>query len=186
MKTLSKKQVNCLAIMAGAAYRQCGEAMGYSSSEEFRHDMVREAAGCAGLREAEARHFSAIHNRLATMLGRPLKTENGSKVEHIAYWLRLIREALARYEFSESYAVSIAMDRLRLALPAPLDSLCLQLGSTGSKQLLFTLTNRGRAKIKAVNEKYDLPPVTEYHSEESMPPTRLSDHFHCKEITPNS
>ncbi len=185
---LTPKQVQSLAIMAGKAYRLCGDAMGYSSADEFRRDIVAAEVGTSGLSTAKMWHFVPLYNKFATLLGQPLKMADGRKGTAVEYWLRLIRESLQRYELAESYAVKLAMDKLGIKLPHPLDSLALQLGGTGCKHLLFTINNRGRAKLKAqpligyIEEGHGSPETYEPHLAESMPPAGLAEHFNCKVI----
>ncbi len=184
MRPLTAKQIKCLAAMCNQAYRKVGEQLGYSSLKEFRAITIGDVTGKDSLKLLTNSDFTPTYNRLSTLLGQPLKDKDGFKGNPIAYFVQLIRESCQRYELSESYAAKIAANKLGLHTPQPLDTSCIELGVQGCKQVLYTINNRGRAKLRSTS--YNYPEEDDYyepHTTASMPPARLADHFNCKNTT---
>lgn len=182
-KPLTRRQKAVLCQMAAKAYAKSAAGLAYPNVGEYRHAVAAEVCGLAGLTEATQQHYVPLYNAFARAAG---LREMADRTPHnqLEREVHLLRQEMQRYEFTEGYVLPIMMDRLRLSMPMPFDSLCLQLGATGVQQVKFTIINRGRQKLRALEAAHDLPPAVEYHTPATMPPDRLAEHFGAELMEP--
>ena len=92
----------------------------------------------------------------AAVLGiRPLADHTPQ--DHLARAIWTLREALRRFELAESYACAILRDRG--AIGPDLDTLCHSAGPQTVRQVTYTITNRGRAKLRKNENLHQMQPV---------------------------
>lgn len=183
-KPLSRKQKSYLSQLCARAYERSGAVLCYATVDEYRHDTCMSVCGIAGLTAATQRHYVPLQNAFARAAGER-EIEDRTPQNRLEREIYLLRQELERHELSEGYAVQIMMNRLRLSMPQPFDTLCLQLGADGVQQVKFTIINRARAKQRKMEAEYDLPPATEPHaSAATMPPGRLAEHFGAELVQP--
>lgn len=176
---LSKKQKGLISKAAAKAYYRSHADLYYDSMDDYRHAVCREVCNLPGVSCATQQHFIPLYNAFARAAGMP-EMENRTPRTQLEREVYLLRKEMDLYEFSEGYVLPIMLARLGQAMPQPFDTLCLQLGAEGVKQVKYTVINRGRRKLRETEERFDLPPVTEFRTPATMPPDRLAEHFGCE------
>lgn len=180
-KFLTKRQKAVLCQLAQRAFVAVSAAGWYGNVADYRHAVVQEVCGVSGLSEARQGHYVPIYNTFARAAGVREMADRTPKNE-LEREVYLLREEMQRFELTESYVVSLMMDRLSLRCPMPFDSLCYQLGAEGVRQVKFTVINRGRQKLREAEEEHDLPQAVEFRTAATMPPERLAEHLGCEEV----
>lgn len=176
-KKLSKKQKAVLCQLAARAFVASGAAGWYANVGEYRHAVAAEECGITGLSEATQQHYVPLYNAFARAAGVREIADRTPKTQ-LEREVYLLREEMQRFELTEGYVLPIMLDRLGLKMPMPFDSLCLQLGAEGVRQVKFTVRKRGLQHKRELEARLELPPATIPHaSAATLPPERLAEYL---------
>lgn len=177
-KTLTKRQVTVLSIMASKAYKRIqSQGCPLPSLAEWRHDEVWAATGVTNsLTKATQEHYVSIYNRLAAYLGEaPIKDRTWTEMDKA---IHLLDDAMQRYEYKCDDLAEIVRDQLHL--PCTGRNVYQVLRNTAAvehvRHLMYTIINRGRADaLKMVTETGQETYEPHAHLR-TMPPGTLADH----------
>lgn len=176
-KFLSRRQKAVLCQLAARAFVASGAGLAYPNVGEYRHAVAAEVCGVTGLSEATQGHYVPLYNAFARAAGVREMADHTPK-NQLEREVHLLREEMQRFELTERYVVELMMDRLSLRCPQPFDSLCVQLGADGVRQVKFTVRNRGLQHKRELEARLELPPATIPHATAAtLPPERLAEHL---------
>ena len=177
---LSKRQMAVICQLAGRAYKVLAPALDPDMSlDDFRRAEVYQAVGKDSLRACDQRDYVRACNHFRHMIGMPPMADCTHRDDH-ARKAWCIQDAAARYELTPAYVAAIVRDKFGIDAPpyASVAELCGYLTPDQLDQLLYTLTARGRRKVRQTSHDLDLPLPTEHHaSPATLPPGGLADHF---------
>ncbi len=187
-KPLSARQKAVLCQLCGRAWNNGGRALGYGDVTEFRHACVFDVTGHNGLTDCDQLDYIPLVNYFHRMLGLPPREDRTPK-DSLARSLWVLRDALARWEFTEGYAAAIMRGRLGPLAEdnMPLTHLAKLLGAEGVLQVTYTIISRGRERTRRIAEAggWDLP-AEPHTSASTLPPGGLAEHFGAHLATPPS
>lgn len=177
-KTLTKRQITVLSIMAGKAYKHI-QSMGcpLPSLTEWRHDEVWAATGSTeSLTKATQQHYVPIYNRLAAYLGEaPIQDRTWSDTDKAIHNLQ---QAMMRFEVSPAYLAEIARDQLHL--PCTGRDVYQVLRNYAAVEhvhnLMYTIINRGRTDARKMAAETGQDTYEPHASLTTMPPGGLAGH----------
>lgn len=177
-KTLTKRQITVLSIMAGKAYKRIqSQGCPLPSMADWRHQEVWYATGeTESLTKATQEHYVPIYNRLAAYLGEaPLKDRTWSEMDTA---LHNLREAMMRYETSPDYLAEIVRDQLHL--PCTGRDVYQVLRNFAAVQhiqhLMYTVINRGREDARKLASETGQDTYEPHADPRTMPPGGLRGH----------
>lgn len=173
---LTNKQKATLCSMAAKAYRIAGCPAGYPDPDAFRRALCTSTVGKDSLTQCTNDDFVPLYNALAQIIGCKSKERD----DYYTHLLWRILDALKKYELPERYAQHLTADRLGIAPTTDLSTMLRMLGRPAAEQILYTINNRGRSRLKKENIRLGLPPdcCTEPHTSKStMAPDRLATHL---------
>lgn len=173
---LTNKQKATLCSMAAKAYHMAGAAAGFPDPDAYRRALCISTVGKDRLTQCTNDDFVPLYNALAQIIGRKPKVRD----DYYTHLLWRIRDALQKFELPERYAQHLAADRLSIAPTTDLLTMLRMIGHPDAEQILYTINNRGRARVKKENIRLGLPPdsCTEPHtSKTTMAPDRLSTYL---------
>lgn len=181
-RVLSKRQKAVLSQLSTRAWNWCGREMGYDTPEDYRHAAVARLTGgiAGGLRACTQEHYVPLYNYFAAVIGAPTIADRTPRSD----WhrsLALLRDAMERYELPESYAAAIIRARFGYSSEMSFTDLTVRLTPEELRQVMYTIINRGRARIRREAAALDLPMPTEPHASAStLPPGGLAAHFNAR------
>lgn len=176
-KPLTRRQKAVLCQMAAKAYERSAAGLAYPNVGEYRHAVAAQVCGLAGLTEATQQHYVPLYNAFARAAGVREIADRTPRTQ-LEREVHLLREEMERFELTEAYVLPIMQARLSLAMPQPFDTLCLQLGAEGVRQVKFTIRNRGLQHKRKLEARLELPPATIPHATAAtLPPERLAEYL---------
>lgn len=177
---LSKRQMAVICQLAGRAYKALAPALDADMSlDDFRHAELLQAVGSNSLRACDQRDYVRACNHFRAYISLPPMGDRTHQGNH-ARKAWCVQDAAARYELTPAYVAAIVRDKFALDVPpcASLAEICGYLTPDQLDQLLYTITSRGRRKVRQTSRDLDLPLPTEHHaSPATLPPGGLADHF---------
>lgn len=178
---LSKRQIAVICQLAARAYRALDPALDSDMSlDNFRRAEVYQAVGRYSLRDCDQRDYVRVCNHFRAYLGMTPMVDRTHQGDH-ARKAWCMQDAAARYELTPAYVAAIARDKFGIDTGArgiSIAEICGYLTPDQLDQLLYTITARGRAKVRQTSHDLDLPMPTEHHASPStIPPGGLAEHF---------
>lgn len=177
-KTLTKRQITVLSIMAGKAYK-CIQSQGcpLPPLAEWRHYEVWYATGITeSLTQCCQEHYVPIYNRLASYLGEaPIKDRTWSEMDKAIHNLR---DAMQRYETRPDYLAEIVRDQLHLPCTGRdvYQALRHYAAVEHVQHLMYTIINRGRADARKLASETGQETYEPHADARTMPPGTLAGH----------
>lgn len=177
-KSLTKRQITVLSIMAGKAYRRIqSQGCPLPSLTEWRHQEVWYATGVTeSLTKATQEHYVPIYNRLAAYLGEaPIKDRTWSEMDKAIHNLR---DAMQRYETAPDYLAEIVRDQLHLPCTGRdvYQSLRYFAAVQHVQHLMYTIINRGRSDARKMIAETGQETYEPHADPSTMPPGGLRGH----------
>lgn len=177
-KPLSNKQKAVLAQLAARAYKQL-QAYGcpVPSLEEWRHDETWKATGhTESFTRATQQDYTKIYNWFASYLGKEVKKDNTYTEKATA--IRLLKDAMQRFETSPEYLAEIVRDQLHLSCTGSDVYKVLQTHAAAEhvQHLMYTINNRGRKEAKQMASETGHQTYEPHAMPGTIPPGGLADH----------
>lgn len=184
---LSKKQLATLHIMAHKAWRQLVTTGADSGDWRDEQDWRRGeqelilGVGKVSLSYATQSDYPKLYNHFAEIAGVKIIANNTRTPIDKAIWV--LTDAMRKHELTPAYMADIARCKFPHLLTGYTSSdimpaIRTKLSREQIMQLVYTVTNRGRAKTRNLANTTGATPTYEPHSHPTtLPPGNLSDHF---------
>lgn len=189
---LSKKQLATLHIMAHKAWRQLVTTGADSGDWRDEQDWRRGeqelilGVGKVSLSYATQSDYPKLYNHFAEIAGVKIIANNTRTPIDKAIWV--LTDAMRKHELTPAYMADIARCKFPHLLTGYTSSdimpaIRTKLSREQIMQLVYTVTNRGRAKTRNLANTTGATPTYEPHSHPTtLPPGNLSDHFGSTQI----
>lgn len=184
MNKLSKKQKSVLAQIANKAFKRVmamykiGETYDdWRRAEQFRR------VGKWSLTDCHQSDYVPLYNHFAKLAGIKAIEDHTRSEEDKAAWS--LNDAVRRFEINEPYLRKIAQDKFAMifipthSIDELIKDIVHKLTYDQSRQLLYTINNRGRSAVRRTAREFGVDTPVEYHTSGSMPPVGLAKHFNC-------
>ncbi|OCA02290.1 hypothetical protein [Akkermansia glycaniphila] len=181
---LSERQRKSLFAVSRKAWNQIAGTGAYGSYEEFRRTLSTQHCGQDSFTQLSNSDYGRLYDAFAGIAGEANPAKSYQTYTPHAKAVHFLKDAIMRFELPLVYMAKLIRDKFHITIEAgwTLDDMCAMLKPGQVWQLVYTVNNRGRAKVRREIDALGLdePPIEHHATQPSVPPERLADHFNIR------